>query len=201
MKHNAFGHVCFFPPFVGALSPSGDGDSRGTAMLEFALSISVLLLLVSGVADYWKMVRESDVLISASRHGARSAGALAFDVVAGTGEANACSDDSGNSPVLTSAANLTYNHLVASSLESGSCTPSGTGTRRCAGNSFTVTSQFETVCEDGFAQQAVRVSITANGTPRCFFCFLPALRDVTLRTSSVFPVEADCSSTGALVCP
>ena len=46
-------------------------DSRGLAIVEFAIAIALFLLLMSGIFDYSMAIREQSVMADAARTAAR----------------------------------------------------------------------------------------------------------------------------------
>ncbi len=174
---------------------------RGSVLLETAITITLLLAFVSGIIDLWKFCRDAETLLTASRHGARAAAATGHTVESGPTPAAACGYTGTTNRVLQVGVSLTNKYLVASGLDSGPCNQSGTTTRTCSGESFTVSSDFVTLCEDGFAQRAISVSVVPAKPRRCLFCFQSILPAVMINAKSVFAIEADCSKHGVVACP
>jgi hypothetical protein len=56
---------------------------RGAALVEFALVLPLLLLVIAAVWEWGGIIREANILIEASRHGARVAGGMSADVARG----------------------------------------------------------------------------------------------------------------------
>jgi hypothetical protein len=195
--------------------PLGAGDhgrrarrnhrSRGAVLVEFAITLPLMLLLVATVIDLWELLRQADLVLMSTRHGARTAAAEAHWVFSDpdqTKPEKACGDIDGDSPVLTAGVALAHNYLVAVGLQSGACVPSGTPQRVCTGSAYSITSQFEKLCEGGFPQQAVRVTAQSLGAARCLVCLPQLLLTRPVRASSVFAAEVDCNSVGeGLTCP
>lgn len=92
---------------------------------------------------------------------------------------------------------LANNYLIAVGLESTACTLGTSGTSRTcdsANNQFTLTSQFETECEGGFAQRAIRLSIVPKVPRKCILCFGKMFSSAGISATSVFAAEADCKA-------
>lgn len=176
-------------------------QEAGVSLIELAISIPLLLFLVSGMIGWWQLVWKKDLMLSASRHGARVAAAKAHaDAVEGDID-HACGDTGGLSKALTAGTQLAFNALAASGLERGTCTPSGTPERSCNGDAFRVSAQFETLCEDGIPQQAITVSVESVGAVPCLICFDRIFQGIRVAERSTFAVETSCAAEGGLSCP
>jgi hypothetical protein len=70
---------------LGRLTKKSQGVSkgRGAALVEFALVLPLLLLVIAAVWEWGGIIREANILIEASRHGARVAGGMSADVARG----------------------------------------------------------------------------------------------------------------------
>ena len=164
--------------------------------METALSVGLLILVVSALVDLWKLFHDHDLMLAAARHGARAAGAYAHELEIQGNLSDACRDTGGGSAVLTGAVSLAYKYLVAAHLETEqNCSPSGVLIRSCTGNSFRVAADFLPMIEGGLTQNAVRVAITTRlGPGRCLICAVGVLNGVPLRATTFFPVEANCAA-------
>ena len=168
----------------------------GTVLIEFAICFGLILYLIAGVIDIWALVRELNLMLTASRHGARIAAALAHELELEGNLTDACNDSSGASAALTAGAAMAYRYLVATGLETGGCAPTATPVRSCTGASFTVSAAFATLKEGTFSQRAIRVSVSSNGVRPCIFCFPGLSPGVMLQRISEFAVEANCAALG-----
>ena len=157
----------------------------------------MLMVFTSGIIDAWKLIRESDYLTVAARHGARTAAALSSALEASGSREEACNNASGNSEALGIGVLLAYEYLTALNLESQAlCVPTVGNKRSCVGNNFTVRAEFVTLSEGGFNQRAIRVSAAANNTDRCIVCAFTALQSTQIAATATYPVEAECALTG-----
>jgi len=181
---------------------SANDSSRGVALFEIALTLPVLLLLIAGIVNWWQLVWRQDLILTASRHGARAAAARARQLSLDGQTEDACGDASGTSPALTTAVGLTYRYLVDAGLETGACAPAGSPVRACAGPTYTVSADFQTVCEAGLGHRGIRVRVSSNGTVPCLFCFRQILEGVAINGESLFAAEAACRTLpGVVTCP
>jgi hypothetical protein len=178
-------------------------DTSGSAIVELAVTLTMLFTLLSGMVDLWKYCHEADLILTASRHGARAAAAKAQEG-ASANPAGSCDYTGGPSTVLDTGLLLASRYLKAVGLEKTVCTPSDAAPERnCNGadSLFSLTASFESVCEGGFAQRVIRLSITPKNPRTCWLCFGNLLPTAQIRASSVFAAEADCSAyTGTPAC-
>jgi len=191
-------------------SPLGMSSQRnhqadlGGVLVEFALTFPLVLLIAASMIDVWLLVRDSEMMLAATRYGARAASAKARDIAFSDDDRRlslACEDATGRSPVLDTAVSLAFQHLVMSGLDKGNCTLSGISKRECTGSSYKTVAQFEDLCEGDAAARVIRVTVISQGVWNCLFC-LPQFSGLTLRdASSIFAVEVDCSALEPLTCP
>lgn len=159
----------------------------------------MLIIFTSGIIDAWKLIRESDYLVVAARHGARTAAALSSVLEATGNREEACDNAAGTSEALGIGVLLAYQYLTVLNLETKpACVPSVGTKRSCSGNNFTVNAEFVTLSEGGFDQRAIRVSAAANNTDRCIVCAFTALQSSQIAATATYPVEAECALTGVL---
>lgn len=170
-------------------------------LIEIAVVLPLVFGTLSAMIDLGLVIRRADLLLSASRHGARVAAAQSRAVHMGGSLAQACNDDSGTSPVLTAAVELSFAYLTAVGLDTGTCVPGGSPVRSCTGNSFIVSAQFGDACEGGFGQRIVQISVVAKSSePSCVFCLMPLSINGALRSESVFAAEVDCATLEPIAC-
>jgi hypothetical protein len=160
------------------------------------MTLTVFLSLLAGLIDVWKYCKEADTMLTASRYGARAAGAKAQQVSASR-LSDACSYGGGSSAVLDAGLTLASNYLVSTGLEPTACSLAGSSTgRQCdgTGNQFLISSQFADLCEGGFVQRVIALTITPKAPRRCLFCFGTVLQTASIGATSYFPAEADCKT-------
>ena len=183
---------------------------RGVLLIEIAITILLVATFVCGMVDIWKLLHDQDLMLLATRHGARAAGAEAHSLETDGDVTNACSD-AGSSLALTSAVSLTYRYLCATGVEVDSvhCANPVTGgaanNRTINGTSSSyvdISASFVKLTEDTSNQKVISVSVQSKvGAPnRCYFCLLGMLQGISLNATSVFPAEANCCATGSTTC-
>lgn len=170
---------------------------RGAALVELALILPLLLLVIGGIWDYSDMVRQSTLILLATRNGARNAGATA-GATAWCGRPSSSTscrcDDSeclnDSDPVLKTSLTTTCAFLA----NAGAYGASG-----LRPSDWLVTSNSEPYAievPDSTAlnrrEVTVSVSPSVSSSKRCLLCWLPALRSTYLRAQSTFSLQVRC---------
>jgi hypothetical protein len=95
-------------------------DTRGAAILEFAISIPLLVVFVVGIYDFSSAFNQKQKIAQAAQEGAILAASQPMSDIATT---------SGNPPSLQGVSTAIYNSLLGSGvLPAGTCSPPGTVT-------------------------------------------------------------------------
>jgi Flp pilus assembly protein TadG len=95
------------------------GDMQGAALLEFAVSLPLLVVFVVGIYDFSGAFNQKQKIEQAAQQGAIVAGAQPMSGL--------LASSNGNPPSLQAVATAIYNSLVGSGvLPTGTCSPPGT---------------------------------------------------------------------------
>ena len=71
---------------------SDNDDCDGVVLLETIIVFLLLVTLTASIVDFWKLLRDADSMLTASRHGARVAAAQAHQAEIDGRLPSACGD-------------------------------------------------------------------------------------------------------------
>ncbi len=159
--------------------------SRGAALVEFVIAMTLLLLLTFGTIIVGSALRASTLALEASRYGARSAAARVHTLtpmtpitpLIGQSWTTQCQDEISNinypaNVILETAARASCQFMVAS-LQ--------TSTLWHVDVSTTV------ISEDGVLQNAI--SVTVRQDESVFHISIPGIPEIIPRQNTIFPLE------------
>src|SRR5260370_3604796 len=129
-------------------------DAQGAALLEFAISLPLLVVFVVGIYDFSGAFNEKEKIETAAQEGAIVAGAQPMSDIAST---------TANPQSLHPVVNAIFNSLAGSGvLPTGACTPPGTASGP-TGLAWTYTISG---CPDNLIITINRGWVSASGSPR-----------------------------------
>ena len=171
--------------------------ARGGVLVELAILIPVIVLLIGGIVDLSSIIRESNIVVEASRHGARSGGAAAAAF-----PAPMCSDSTVHYEYSCDAVGaFSPDHEGLRAATERTCeylelTLQRPGDWKVATDKSLVADEDPVLTvENGvFAQVKVTVSQSEAAQSRCLLCWVPGLSSFLLRAESSFPVQVKCGS-------
>ena len=163
------------------------GNERGGVLAELAILVPLVILFTGAIIDFGKMIRESNVLVEASRHGARSGGALLNPGV------NWCTQDVSALTIPCAPAPVQGAPLQTAAARSCDYIQSAGLSR----NDWIITASRVVTSEDPVIPLPVielKVDISQNpaSKSRCVLCWVPALTNWLLSAESSFPAQIRC---------
>lgn len=169
-------------------------DQRGGVLVECAIIIPLLVLVVGGIVDLAILMRESDIVIEAARHGARLGAAQSLDdLLCIDGGVVSCACVS-TPPLLPgcSPANPVERTIAESACE------------YLAGADFnlpdwkvSISRISDALDQNVFDDESIPVNLAQvrviqdDARKRCLFCWQAALRSVVVKGESTFELETD----------
>ena len=156
-----------------------DKCEQGSALVEAALMLPILILFIAGLVDLANSLDYRRVVSTATRHGARVAGALSHDSnVLCTSDASisatSCASAPAGTDILDKAVRATCDYI-----------------ERDKGNldKFMIEAEASTIDHNGNSYRAVNISTKTAPGAFCFFCPFNGFQSREIGDSSTFILE------------
>jgi|GEM_PF-2069118 len=162
---------------------------RGGVLTELAILIPLIILMTGGLIDLGKMIRESNVLVEASRHGARSGGALV------NAQVNWCTGSVADLVDVPCSPIPRHGTPLQTSVARSCDYIESAGLSRA---DWQVSVSRSLMADEDLALPitvfGLRVQIGQNpaSNSRCLLCWLPFLKSWLLSAESIFPAQIRC---------
>ena len=161
-------------------------DQNGSSMLDLAITLPLILILISGLIDLGIMLRHKNIATLAVRNGARIAAATSYDdrltACQSLSESVRCDLTSYVNPsLLQSSAKTTCEFLSTNGLKPADWTV----------DIQTINSSTQ-LQEDNLTLQAIQVSVTNQPGKSCFLCLEYFFPSLSMGAEILFSVETNC---------